>query len=297
MSDAPIVRHLVAVLTTALCAGAASALPPFGSRPSGPASAEELVRVELVPVDATDVRLAPGGKVELAVVFTIEPKWHIYWMNPGAAGMPTDVRIEVPAPLAAGAIRFPRPTAFKEPEGVTYGYAKSTALFLDVTAPDDWEPTGPISCTVDVGFLVCKDVCLMGQAERTLAFATDGSAGAPARSWRPEAQAAARAHRAHLPAPWSSLDGATLDFDGTMLRLAGPAGDHASVELYPLDGRGVTFGDARKTVTDGRFTIEVPIELRPQNALGKPMVLAGVVGLGADGPAFAFERPVETPAP
>src|SRR6185436_1732327 len=50
-----------------------------------------------------------GGEVDLAIRMIPAPGWHGYWLNPGDAGLPMDVKWELPKGFAAGPLRYPVP--------------------------------------------------------------------------------------------------------------------------------------------------------------------------------------------
>ena len=52
----------------------------------------------------------PGGEVELAIHMRTNPGWHGYWLNPGDAGLPMDVKWQLPKGFSAGPLRYPVPT-------------------------------------------------------------------------------------------------------------------------------------------------------------------------------------------
>ena len=137
--------------------------------PAGP----PLVRMS---VEADVEVLHPGQTFNVVVRFTIEDQWHIYWINPGASGMPTDVRVELPPAFRVAPTRFPRPQSFPSPQGTTFGYEKSTALFLPVTAPAELE-NGTLRIPVAAAWLVCKGVCMLGSDEQEVVVRTRGTSG------------------------------------------------------------------------------------------------------------------------
>jgi thiol:disulfide interchange protein DsbD len=257
-------------------------------------SGEQLVPVRVLS-DADVIH--PGQQFHLAVLFTIEPGWHIYWEDPGAAGLPTEVQVEGPETFVVESPRFPRPMAFDEPEGQTYGYEKETVLFVPVRAPAD-VPEGEVRFQVSATWLVCKTICLMGAAEQTLTVRTTAvpaadSAPRPAATTR-EAEIMTR-HAGRLARPLDRLDGATIEFDGARLVLSGPAGGHAKASLFPVEKPGVTYGSKHSSVDADRFRIAVDVEVDPENALGEPMAIRGLVALGTtlDDPCYEFTIPLD----
>jgi len=105
-----------------------------------------------------DVRLVFDVVGDLALVFDIEPGWHIYWHNPGDSGMATTATVH---PLHQPP-RFPGPERFVEPDTgfVTYGYSGRTALFFPV--PEAADATG---FQAEARWLACKQRCVSQSAK------------------------------------------------------------------------------------------------------------------------------------
>ena len=264
----------------------------FGPTQGRQKSAEDLVAVSIVSDTA---RIAPGETFHLAIVFEIEPQWHIYWVSPGASGMPTQVDVVAPKGFVVGKPLYTRPQSFGSSEaleGLTYGYEKSAVLFVPITAPVELKD-GSASFKADVLFLVCKSLCLMGNVNRSLTLETGPT----------ENQAAARVDpilaqaKDRLPQALEHLEGAKADFDGNLLTVRIPAGDAKTAMLYPIEVPGVTYENPRVVRKGDFFMVTVEVEINPGNALGEEMKLAGVVGLGKDrdDPSYAFELSLSEP--
>jgi hypothetical protein len=150
-------RVLVAILTLVplVLPGAAGASSPSGSE------GKSKVRARLV-ADAADV--GPGGTLHLGVVFDIDPGWHIYWRNPGGAGLATEVLWELPEGLEAGDLGWPLPIAFDQSEGIPgYGYQGTVMLASEIHSDVAVDFAAEIGAAVS--WLACKDVCVLGSAE------------------------------------------------------------------------------------------------------------------------------------
>lgn len=124
-------------------------------------------QIRIIPARATmlaDTRaIAPGQTFTIGVLFTIEPEWHIYWINPGDAGLATTLKLELPDGFAAGPIQYPTPIRFMQSaEVVGYGYTEQVMLMATITAPHTL-PAGPITLEATASWLCCKEFCLPGQ--------------------------------------------------------------------------------------------------------------------------------------
>ena len=100
--------------------------------------------------------------------------------------------------------------------------------------------------------------------------------------------------RRRLPRPVSSVEGVAASLEGGTLTVTGPAGQHTSAALLPIELPGVTFADFSAVVEDGRFRATARISIKPGNSLGKPMAIRGIVALGTrlDDPSYRFDIPV-----
>jgi DsbC/DsbD-like thiol-disulfide interchange protein len=116
--------------------------------------------------------IKPGESFNVAVRFDIDPRWHIYWENPGDSGSPTRVVITAPTGVTIGPMQYPLPTTFDQPGDIKgYGYEDEVMLIARVTVPKDWPAGKSIDLTADTSWLSCKDVCLQGKAKLDLSIA------------------------------------------------------------------------------------------------------------------------------
>ena len=123
---------------------------------------DELVAASLI-ADVASVE--PGGKFTVGVRLKVEPKWHVYWHNPGDAGQKIGVQWRLPDGYEVGPLRWPLPQRYDEPGGITaFGYADEVVLLAEVRVPDDAEPGRTVPLAADVDWLVCKAKCLPGEA-------------------------------------------------------------------------------------------------------------------------------------
>src|SRR2546423_14667529 len=70
----------------------------------------------------------PGSEVDLAIHMRTNPGWHGYWLNPGDAGLPMDVKWQLPAGYTAGPLRYPVPSRLTVAELMDDGFDRDYAL-------------------------------------------------------------------------------------------------------------------------------------------------------------------------
>ena len=73
---------------------------------------------------------ASNGAIALALKFQLTPGWHIYWSNPGDAGLAPQISLDAPA--IAGPFTFPPPELLQQ--GPVTAYVLSGNVLLPFTA-------------------------------------------------------------------------------------------------------------------------------------------------------------------
>ena len=118
----------------------------------------------------TDREVARAGEpFRAGAFFRTDPGWHIYWRNPGQAGLPTELSWDIPD-ARIGPIQWPRPRVFRESGGfvTTYGYQGEVLLSQEITLSEDGPGRAELALTAD--FLACHVLCIPGRVELTRAL-------------------------------------------------------------------------------------------------------------------------------
>ena len=103
----------------------------------------------------------PGDTVLVGVDMKMEPAWHTYWKNPGAAGYATKIEWQLPPGVTAGDIQWPLPNKLPPAEVTTYGYDNEVVLLVPLKLAADLKP-GPLNLKAKVSWLECKEACIPG---------------------------------------------------------------------------------------------------------------------------------------
>ncbi len=106
----------------------------------------------------------PGDTVWAGVDMQMEPGWHTYWKNPGAAGMATKIEWQLPPGVTAGDIQWPLPEKLPPAEVTTYGYNDEVMLLVPLKLAADLKP-GPLDLKAKVSWLECKEACIPGSGD------------------------------------------------------------------------------------------------------------------------------------
>ena len=283
MTTRTLLAGLAILVATMMSTSSAHAQFGFGNEPT----ADSLVDIDMMfDVD----QIVPGHTFHLAVVARIAPQWHIYWKHPGESGMQTLFDVTAPEGFDVGAARYPRPRQYTTPDGRTNGYSREAVFLIPVKAPADLAP-GEKTFKIRVDFLVCKEKCYLGDASKTLTInASSDPAATPG-----EPAEVIRKHLPRFPIVANDASDVSVEFDGTTLRVSGPAGDRAEVGFLPVPVNGVNFSSVDASIQDGRFMVVCELVIEPRAALGKPMRVEGLVTLGSKlrDPCFEILVPLD----
>ncbi len=223
-----IIPNLAAVIALLLTSTIASA-SPFGREPTG----DQLVKVRL---ELEHTALTPGVETELAVVFRVEPRWHIYWRNAGDTGMPPSVRLSLPPGVTAGEIRWPVPARYEHTRMLDYIYEGEIALLIPLAVAAETKP-GEANIIAQIDWLVCEKVCLAGAGSASLGVRIAGAGAEVSRN--PNAGPLFDSTRARLPRPADAAieAGVSARWDGLTLVLHSPGAERLEWFPYaPYDG-------------------------------------------------------------
>lgn len=240
----------------------------------------KLVRVTLL---SDHEAVKPGGTLTLAVRYEIEPKWHVYWENPGDSGLPTRAKFTAPAGWKVGTPRFPTPERHESPgDIVTYVHEKELVLLADVVVPADAQPGTKATIEVEGSWLVCTELCVPGSGKASVEVAVSDAA-------KTANDALYAAARARLPKPWAELKNARASWSGTEAEprwtLVVPGAK--SLEYFPLDVEPVKL--ASRTVDAGKSgaTLRASFAFERKEPTDQPLV-RGVLRVRTDAGEAAY---------
>jgi DsbC/DsbD-like thiol-disulfide interchange protein/cytochrome c biogenesis protein CcdA len=210
----------------------------------------------------------PGGEVELAIHMRPAPGWHGYWLNPGDAGLPMDVKWQLPPGFSAGPLRYPVPTRLTIADLMNYVYERDYGVLVRLKVPIG--ATGTIPIRADARWLACTDkICVPEQGEFSLDLPV--GSGTPERGRFDE-------WRRALPRPIVSVG--HFEAAGDKLRVAIPIPETVKVGqpyLFPVNDGPVDYAAKQSFRRSGDWVVA---ELQRKGAV--PGEFAGVIALGDD---------------
>ncbi|MCC2655404.1 MAG: hypothetical protein K0Q76_512 [Panacagrimonas sp.] len=183
-------RHFLLVPLLTL---AGFALDPAQAAPVQTDNAE----AELI---AENLSLRPGEYENwVALRLRPDPGWHVYWQNPGDSGIPTSLKWNLPKGVEAGPIVWPYPHRESLGELTNYGYGEETLHLVPVRVA---RGADQVELAARAAWLVCKDICIPGEANVSLSLPVSDADPQPDPSWRGAFDKA----RAQIPRPTADWD-------------------------------------------------------------------------------------------
>ena len=133
---------------------------------------EQLVKIRVLPGKG---QISAGEEIWIGIEQSITPQWHTYWQNPGDSGTAPRHDWTLPKGFEIGTIQWPTPKKIPYGPLLNYGYEDRVILLQKLKAPETL-PASPLTLSVDVELLVCKEECIpeYGTYEITLNGADAG---------------------------------------------------------------------------------------------------------------------------
>lgn len=231
--------------------------------------------------DASTV--AAGKPFTVALRMQHEEHWHSYWIAPGT-GYPTSLTWTLPEGFKAGDIQWPTPHVVKDTSGkiTGNGYENEVLLLVEITPPATLAAGTAIKLSATAEWLMCKDVCMPGDAKLEIAFTAAADATADAKWTKPIADA-----RGKLPianSGWELV--ASHDDTKATLRATPKAGTaHQPTELHFFAAD--AFTDYAQTAVvkneKGGWVLEMPLDAAADKSTKRLTgILASANGWGAN---------------
>src|SRR5215471_2104877 len=130
---------------------------------------KELVKASL---QADTAAIVPGKPFNVGLLLRMAPGWHTYWRFSGDAGLPTEIKWNLPPGWKVGEIQWPIPLKTLDPGDIqTYGYQDEIMLIQQITPSDKIDPpsqsfgaagNSPVKLSAQADWLVCEKICIPG---------------------------------------------------------------------------------------------------------------------------------------
>ncbi len=244
-------------------------------------------KIELI-ADQTPPR--GNARLQVGLLFHLDPGWHIYWQNAGDSGEPPKISWNLPAGFSAGPIEWPAPKRLGSGTIIDYGYEDQVLLTAPIRTPMrfDSEDHRHAEIAADVKYVVCREICIPGKAHLSLTLPI--SDAAQARGWHEQFEEA----RAQLPKPFPAAWKITAESKGEnfVLTVGGAGFDYVkSATFFPEDASVIENSAPQGAGAFGKPSLI--LTLRKSDQLAKqPTSLRGVLIM--DGRAYKIDAPLRS---
>ena len=227
---------------------------------------KELVKAQLV---ADTSAIVPGKSFTVGLLLRMAPRWHTYWAFSGDAGLPTELKWNLPSGWKVGEIQWPIPLKTIDPGDIeTYGYENEVLLMQEITPPQQIA-SSPVKLSAEANWLVCEKICIPGTAISQLELPVSKTSQ-PANS-----ELFAR-YRRLLPQSWPETNVASINWSrvGRDLRLkisSETLAKFPALDFFPMPGKDVVVGHPTiESRNNSEIIFRIPIESSEKNLSSLP---------------------------
>ncbi|HNW43159.1 MAG TPA: protein-disulfide reductase DsbD family protein [Elusimicrobiales bacterium] len=110
----------------------------------------------------------PGERFEAGLKLKLKDGWHVYWSNPGDAGLAPDLAWRLPPGWTAAPMQWPAPVRLEMPPLTNFGYNDEVVLPLTLAVSPGARPGTRASLSAKAQWLECRETCQPASADLAL---------------------------------------------------------------------------------------------------------------------------------
>jgi thiol:disulfide interchange protein len=247
-----------------LLVGSAICLSIFGLAPQGRSQTyqgKQLVHAALV---ADTKAIVPGKSFTVGLLLQMAPGWHTYWKFSGDAGLPSEIKWNLPPGWKVGEIQWPIPLKTTDPGDIqTYGYQDEVLLMQEINPPPKID-SSPVKLSAEANWLVCERICIPGNASLQIDLPISATSAAA------NSEMFARFRRL-LPQDWPDKKVANANWrragSDLLLNISSEKlANYRTIDFYPLPQGNVVTGHPGVQARNAKeITFRIPIESSDKN--------------------------------
>jgi thiol:disulfide interchange protein DsbD len=247
---------------------------------------KQLVKAELL---ADTAAVVPSKPFTVGLLLQMATGWHTYWQFSGDAGLPTEIKWNLPPGWKVGEIQWPIPFKTNDPGDIqTYGYRDEVLLMQEITPPAN---VSAVKLSAEANWLVCEKICIPGSVKIDLdlpvATTTDSK----------NTDLFAR-YRRLLPQNFPDSKAAASNWSRTgndlHLKIASDQlANYQSIDFFPLpEGNAVVGHPSVEARKGNEVTFRIPVESPDKNLSAMPgLVVFSKLPNGNDRAAWQLGAP------
>lgn len=106
----------------------------------------------------------PGETTWFAVRQDVREGWHVFWVNPGDAGIPLNLDWDLPEGYAADAVLHPVPEYIPVGPLASYAHEGEPVFLISVAAPGDAVVGDVVDVAIEAAWQACEEICVPEEA-------------------------------------------------------------------------------------------------------------------------------------
>jgi thiol:disulfide interchange protein len=279
-----------------LLVGSAICLSIVGLAPQGKSQTYEGKQLVHAALVADTKAIVPGKSFTVGLLLRMAPGWHTYWKFSGDAGLPSEVKWNLPDGWKVGDIQWPIPLKTTDPGDIqTYGYQDEVLLMQEIIPPAKIDSSS-VKLSAEANWLVCERICIPGSASLQLDLPTSTTT-APANT-----EMFARFRRL-LPQDWPGAEVVKANWTraGSDLRLSltsATLANYPAADFFPLPPVNVVVGHPKIESRQGdEIAFRIPIESADKDLSSlQGLVVFAQHANGNDRAAWQIASPAATSA-
>ena len=104
--------------------------------------------------------IAPSEIFWVLAKFDIQPNWHLYWKNPGDAGLAPVVNWTVPKGFQIKEMEWQTPEKMQISNTTVFGYSNELFILCPIQAPSDLTLDKTYDIKASINWIVCGEICV-----------------------------------------------------------------------------------------------------------------------------------------
>ena len=247
---------------------------------------KQLVKAELL---ADTAAVVPSKPFTVGLLLQMATGWHTYWQFSGDAGLPTEIKWNLPPGWKVGEIQWPIPFKTNDPGDIqTYGYQDEVLLMQEITPPAN---VSAVKLSAEANWLVCEKICIPGSVKIDLDLPVATTADSK------NTELFAR-YRRLLPQNFPDSKAAASNWSRTgndlHLKIASDQlANYQSIDFFPLpEGNAVVGHPSVEARKGNEVTFRIPVESPDKNLSAMPgLVVFSKLPNGNDRAAWQLGAP------
>lgn len=230
----------------------------------------------------------PGETTWFALRQEVRKGWHVFWVNPGDAGLPLSLNWSLPEGFQPGDVNHPVPDYIPVGPLASYAHEGAPVFLAPVDVPVDAEVGETISVTVNASWQTCEEICVPEETSYKFTLPVLATDDAPANEYS-ALFAAARAARPQTLDNAAQFRRAGAQYELVVREWNGEAPETAF--FFP-EKEGLTTPAAEQSVRLERGDLKLamaPGWVEAENG----ETIAGILSIESDGDKKAFAMVAE----